>query len=402
MFQSPWIHGELSNGQHVTLLAPTLIESRFGSSAGGVRSLTYSCSKVLAGEVSFYAPPVKFQAVRLSLKWLQTWLDEPAVRRQFADNAIHLEIRNLPSKVFTAPCNGELFEIILKQEGWVHPRVGETTAKQKTSLSIVPREERDLEWFLEQEHKLWALISFITGLESEVTSFSGIHFNETFAWEASSDFCIDVDLPDAQKQRVIRIESLINMDRTAELYHTYQVFSKDEGDNVDLLTTSHGSPPFATIVSAWYTWSAVLRQVASLVIAATRQDDYYIESRLANLAQAAEAAHRELHPDRTALLPKDEFRRLSKEFKSWLQEKVDPASSAALAGKFGNLNAISLPTRLEELFNPLWDSFIKIRCLSPAPIDLAKEIGVVRNNIAHANAGAEVTVATQRYLLIRA
>lgn len=399
-FQNCWIHGELDNGKHVTLPVAYLIQNTYGHTAHGVKTLNFSCPQAIIGEFSFDKFPIEFDAVRLDFKWLRSWLGKRVIKTNLIRGSTHFTLSNLPSEVFTIKIDSSEFELIIKQEGWFSQRKqGITEIQQKTYLLLVPRERKEIKWFLDQENSLWKLISLITGQESEVRQFKGVYITNHRYHRKSRNFKYNLSLSLRSKLRINSIENSVNMNSEAELYRKYTNFSGEEGWNNNLLTYQENSPQFKDIVQKWYLLPATLRHVASLLMAATREDDYYLESRLANLVQAAEATHRSLFPDSTSALPKTEYRQLSKKFTAWVATETDLETAKILSNRFGNLNMISFHSRLIQLFSPLWDDFIHPHSVEDNLESLLKEIGKLRNDLSHGNNSDAGEIQRQRYMV---
>lgn len=398
-FQGRWIYGELQDGKHVTLPVAHLTQHTYGHTAQGVRILTFSCPQALIGEFCFTQAPAEFDAVQLELKWLQKWLGKKVIGGDFVRGKTRLTVGNLPSEVFTIKTDLLEFEIILKQEGWIINRQNGKEIEQRTYVLIVPREAKQLDWFIEQDNNLWKLMSLLAGWESEVRQFKGICLRRSRGYRKSRDFKYQLELPKRNQSRLNRLENSINMNYEVKLHRRYTIFSGKGTWDIELLTRRENSPLFKDVVQNWYLLPSALRHVTALLMVATREDDYYLESRLANLAQAVEATHRALFPESISTLLKSEYRQLNKKFEAWVKTETAPEVAKILANKFGNLNMISFHSRLLELFSPLWEDFIQPHCLSDDLDSLIKEIGKMRNDLSHANNPEDGELQRQRYIV---
>lgn len=398
-FQGRWIYGELQDGTHVTLPVAHLTQHTYGHTAQGVRMLTFSCPQALIGEFCFTEAPAMFDAVQLELKWLQKWIGKKVIETDFVRSKIRLTVGNLPSEAFTVKTDSLEFEMIVKQEGWIINLQNGKEIEQRTHLLIVPREPKELDWFVEQDNSLWKLISLISGWESEVRQFQGICLGRRKGYRKSRNFKYQLTLPQKSQVRLSRIENSLNLNREVKLHRRYSIFSGDDTWDTELLTRQADGPLLKDIVQNWYLMPSALQHVTALLMAATREDDYYIESRLAHLAQAAEATHRALFPDSTSTLTKSEYRQLNKKFGEWVKTETAPEAARILGNRFGNLNMISFHSRLLELFSPLWDDFIKLHSLADDLDSLIRDIGKMRNDLSHANNAEGSEVQRQRYMV---
>lgn len=376
-----WIHGELHSGQHVTLPVAYRTARSYGDTANGVGVLTYSCPQVLIGSVSYAAAPVVFDAVRLELKWLGQWLGQQVVKSEFIEQELRFTVGDRqPEAISVKLPGGETFRIFLLQEGWVLREMRGVLLHQVTALVLVPEEPRALQWFLEQERQLWQLISLITGWESEVTMFKGLCLRRNAESGSAGD------------EGPVTLPRLLWADEV-EGHFAGNSFSPAEEtmSREMLLTVAADSPSLASIVPVWYTWDTALHQVVGLLLAATREDDYYLESRLVNLAQALEAAHRALYPQETAMMSKLEFGQLHDDFSKWVQRGDAAPYAKELTGRFGNLNSISFQTRLEHLLGSLWEPFLRNHCGDQDLKALVRRIAGNRNAVSHGRVSGSIS-----------
>ncbi|MCY1703816.1 HEPN domain-containing protein [Deinococcus sp. SL84] len=381
---SVWIYGELDNGQHVTLPAAYCVRKAYGHTANGVSTLTYSCSQVLIGNVSYSGAPIAFDAVHLETNLLGKWLGRPTVESEPLEEELRFTIRNSEPEAFSVALpDGEKLELVLLQQGWASNEVAGIRLYQITTLVLVPEQRRELQWFLEQERQLWLLISLITGLEPEGMRFRG--------------FCLrsDVEMSSARKQGMTPESLMGAYEVQGHFARNSFVPDEEKVSQQSLLTVASNSPAFPSVVGTWYACPAGLHQVVGLLVAATRSDDYYLESRLVNLAQALEATHRIMYPEETSMMPKTEFKAFRQKFSQWVHEEVGELYAEELIGRIGNLNSVSFQTRLEHLLTPLWDSFLCEHCDDDDLKTLVKRIAKNRNDISHGNPAGSVSEQIQ-------
>lgn len=381
------IHGETTDGKHITLPGVLITNRNFSlmGMQGMADSVTFRCPQVFIGNFRFTDPKMILDGVRLTIKWMRSWLGKSPFEWAIEDNRVWVEGLFSRPELFKIEAEGRAsFHVVVQQNINLRTTSFSRILEQEAQLFVIPDLPQAFQWYTDMENSLLTLFGFLSGHGSQMSAWRGLMVPEEHKGKGRHVEENNAEARHFREQLPACVADVLDplLPFDLDLLKSKEDLGPGE-ERADLLTGRASSPEMGQLLNRWFNLESKLRQPVGLLLAATRQDAYYVESRLSNLMQGLEALYRILYPDDSAFLPKQEFKQLRAELSAALPEWMDAKRKQEFLNRLGNINRKSLTSQLEILFDACWPMLSRTTEL-PNALALAKEVGSLRNVLAHA------------------